>query len=129
MTNLVGYTLEKLLIQQAVIERDASLSDWWGGDDGPNWQPHITVACRLWWDKSSGARSANREYVSVSRDVPVSEGGMLLPSGTDVTQADRITQVLDATGNLYITGIFEIVAVLNEQTHMEIDVQRTQLGA
>ena len=83
----------------------------------------------MWWDKSEGARSANRTYVTPSRAVPMSEGGMICPLGTDITEQDRIAQLLDSNGNLLVDGIMTITAVLYQQDHMEVDLFRTALGA
>ena len=134
MPDLTAYTLDRLMSQQAVIIRDVSVDDAYGGQTPPDWQPHLTVPCRMWWLKSSGIRSANREYATAASTAVVSAGGMILPAGTDVTQEDRISQVnaLDAqTGEwgLLVSGIFEITAVLNEITHVELDVLRPKLGA
>lgn len=129
MTSIPQYTINRLLIQQAVLERDVAQDDRYGGQNPPEWEELATVPCRLYWDKSTGARSANRTYVSVSREVPISEGGMIIPSGTDVTEEDRVVRVLTSTGDLFVDGIFEIVAVINQFTHFELSVQRTGLGA
>lgn len=135
MPNFSAYTLARLLEgQQAVIARDMASPDRWGADDKPNFQPHLTVPCVLWWAKGNSTRSANRTYVNVTRDVPVKVGGMLLPSGTDVTEEDQITQVnrWDAESQawvLWVTGIFEISSVVSEGPFVEIDVLRPHLGA
>lgn len=132
---MLAYTLERMLTQQAVIERDMGGLDEYGGDEPTNWQPHVTVPCRLWWARSSGARSANRVYVDPSRQVPVSEGGVIVPLGTDVTEQDRIARVeeFDQESERWETlveGVVQIIAVLNQDgDHLELSVERTSLGA
>lgn len=126
---MLAYTLAQLYTMQAVVERDVSEGDGYGAPTKPNWEYLLTVPCRLWWQRSTGVRSANREYVTPARMVPISEGGMILPSGTDVTEQDRVVAIQDRQGNPLIDGIFSITSVLNEEDHMEISVTRTHLGA
>lgn len=126
---MLTYTLERLLTQQAVIERDMSVPGPGGSTGRPDWQEHLVVPCRLWWFQSSGARSAQRTYVDPARTVPLSEGGMLLPLGTDVTEKDRIARVLHANGDVYIEGHLIIDAVLAQDDHMELNIDRAHLGA
>jgi hypothetical protein len=126
---MLAYTFNQLLTEQVVIERDVSEGDAYGAPTKPDWQWIATVPCRLWWMRSTGVRSANREYVTPAREVPISEGGMILPLGTDITQQDRITAVQDRQGNPYVDGVFTITAVVNEEDHLEIDFTRTTVGA
>ena len=128
------YTLERLMTEQAIIERDQGAYDAYGADGEPDFQYLSTVPCRFWWDRSTGARSANRTYVSPAREVPVSDGGLLVPSGTDVTERDRITSIQSfnpQTGKwvTYIQGLFTVTAVLTEDDHMELNLTRARLGA
>ena len=131
---MLTYTFNNLLTEQAVIERDVSVPDAYGATvDGSNWQYLSTVPCRLWWDRSSGVRSANRTYVTPARTVPMDEGALLMPLGTDVLEVDRISvvNVYDAqTRNWvpYVEGNFTITAVLVQEDHMEIDVIHSHLG-
>ena len=125
---MLAYTLERLLTQKAVIERNEAAGDNFGADGRSNWQEHLTVSCRLWWDKF-GARSPSRTYVDPARTVPISEGGILVPLGTDVTEKDRIARILDGNGDPYIEGNFTITAVMNEEDHMELAIERAHLGA
>lgn len=131
---MLSYTLSGLLTEKAVIQRDMGQVDAYGADGTPDWQDHLTVPCRIWWLKGTGARSANRTYISPARTASVSEGGMMLALGTDVTERDRITQVLrvDAeTGSWmpYVEGIIVISAVVAQEDHMELSISRAQLGA
>jgi hypothetical protein len=132
---MLAYTLSRLMTEQAVIQRNMSQADAYGADGPENWQPLSTIPCRLWWDKSTGgARSANRVYVDPARAVPIDQGGLLVALGTDVTENDRITQVLarnpvSGTWTTYLEGLFTIVAVLVQEDHMEINLTRAHLGA
>ena len=112
----------------AVLERDMAEPDAYGGTQKPNWQPLSTVECVLVWNKSTGTRSANRTYVSPDRRVPVSESFMIVPAGTDVTENDRVAQILDVDGAGTVEGQFTITAVLNQETHIEVYMERMVLG-
>jgi hypothetical protein len=122
------YTLDQLYTEQAIVERDMSGGDGYGAPTEAHWEYHLTVPCRHWWMRSTGVRSANREYVTPAREVPITEGGMIMPLGTDVSEQDRITTIQDRNGNPLIKGIFTITAVVNEHDHLEIDMTRTTVG-
>lgn len=129
----LGFTLQQLMTDQCVIQRAKRSYDGGGAESEPVWQPHLTVPCRLWWDRSSGVRSVQREYVSPTRTADLSAGGLLVPSGTDVLRTDRISEIQSLnpqTGEwvTYISGNIEISAVLSEEDHMEINFIRTNLG-
>ena len=131
---MLGYTFARLLTEQAVIERNQAVPDAYGGSGPDDWQTHQTVPCRLYWDKSSGVRSANRVYVSPARTVPIDQGGLIVALGTDITENDRISQILTRnpmTGSwvTYIDGLFTITAILVQEDHMEVNVERAHLGA
>jgi len=125
----LAYTLQTLMTEQCVIERAKRTYDGGGAQSKPQWLPHLTVQCRLWWDKGSGVRSQQRTYVSPVRTADFSAGGLILPVGTDVTRLDRITEIqqLDPVSGewvTYISGDIEISAVLNQEDHMEIELVR-----
>ena len=122
------FDLEQIYTEQAVIERDMAQGDAYGSPGRPDWQHLSTVPCRLWWDKSAGVRSANAEYVTPARDVPVQRGGILVPAGTDITEQDRITAIQDRSGNPLISGEIKVVAVLDQGSYLELNVSRAHLG-
>lgn len=130
---VLAYTLENLMIERAVIQRATRVDDGYGAGTAPHWEPHLTVPCRLWWDRSTGERSANRTYVTPARTADVSQGGILVPLGTDVLETDQITEIQSLnpeTGGWvnYLSGTLTITAVLTQEDHMELDVIRTTLG-
>jgi hypothetical protein len=126
---MLAYTLTRLLTMQALIQRDVAGIDGYGAAAGHDWQPHLTVPCRLWWFRGEGIRSAQRLYVDPARLVPVDEGGLLIPLGVDVTEQDRVSGLLDKAGEPYIDGPFTITAVNAQEDHAELMVLRTQMGA
>lgn len=126
---MLAYTQARLLIQTADIVRNTAGFDAFGAEEAANWQPHLTVPCRAWWTRSSGARSANRVYVDPAREAPVQEGGLMVALGTDVTESDRIMGIANANGTPFLDGLFQITAVLVFDDHMELNMLRVQSGA
>lgn len=130
---MLSYTLTRMLTQRAVIQRDSGEVDAYGADGTPDWQDYLTVPCRLAWAKSEGARSASRTFITPARTAPVSEGGVLVPLGTPVTETDRVARILQwdpvmGSWEPYIDGIFMISMVLTNEHHVELSVSRTHLG-
>ncbi|MHB1950162.1 MAG: hypothetical protein ACYCQK_01655 [Acidiferrobacteraceae bacterium] len=131
----IAYTLDRLMVHQAVILRNQAGYDAGGAQLADDWQPHLTVACRLVWDRpSSSGFSRNQTSITPSRSAPITQGVLLLALGTDVTEDDRISQVQaydpqTAAWQTYVDGLFEITAVLAEEDHMEVQVTRVSLGA
>ena len=129
----LAFTLQTLMTEQCVIQRATRTYDGGGAQSAPMWQPHLTVACRMWWDRSSGVRSAQREYVTAARTADLSVGGLVVPSGTDVLRTDRVSEIQaldEITGEwvTYISGDMEISAVLTMEDHMQISIIRTNVG-
>ena len=130
---MLAYTFNQLLTEQAVVERDMSTGDAYGASTGPDWQYHLTAPCRLWWDRSTGVRSANRTFVTPAREVPLDEGGMVFPMDTDIGENDRITVINvfnrdTGTWEPYVEGLFTITAVIAQEDHLEVDVTHAHLG-
>lgn len=125
---MLTYTFNNMLTSQAIIARDESVADAYGAPTKANFQYHLTVPCALVWDRSSGVRSANRTWVTPARDAPLKEGLMLMPTGTDVTEQDRISQIQDREGNLTYPGDFTISAVVVYDDHIELNVIYAHLG-
>jgi hypothetical protein len=130
-TRFLPYDLASLFQETwsgvATFERDFGEPDAYGGEGRPDWQSIGNVDCLLVWNKSTGAHAAQRTYVSPDRKVPMSEGFLICPAGTDVTENDRIIQVQFHDGTL-IDGLFIIDAVLQQDTHVEVYIDRSHLG-
>lgn len=94
------------LIHLCTIQRDTSTGDdTWASPRTPNWTASASnVACRGWTNSGS-------EPVNPNRSVALSERGLLLPPGTDVTENDRILNVT-YRGTEILDGPMEIEAVM-----------------
>lgn len=134
MADFKAYTLALGLTEQALTARNQAVPARYGGDVADDWQPYLTVACRLYWAKSESGRSTNRTYDSASREVAVTDGSLMLPLGTDIRDDDQITQVnsWDTVSEAWVLkemGPMKILSVVNEHTHLEIGIERTADGA
>ena len=125
---MLEYTLNQLFTQRATVYRNVTSGDGYGAPAPEDFQYRSTVRCRLWWQHSSGVRSANRTYVSPGRTVPVAEGGMIVPVGTDITEQDRVVEITDNQGNVLYASNFTVVAVINNEDHIELSLIETTLG-
>jgi hypothetical protein len=125
----LDYTLSRTMTQQATIQRDQGGHDNLGAPLPPNWQFLAQVPCLLAFAKSEGGRSVNHTYVDTTRDVPIEDGTILFPLGTDITEADRITQITNrATGNVIFAGEITISSTVQQVSHLECGVIRMHLG-
>lgn len=115
--------LDQILTQQVVLERDMGGTDSFGAELPPDWQPLVTVPCRFWWWKQ-GYRGPAKEAVSPERTVPVGDGAIAVAAGVDVTEQDRVGQVLNRDNSVYHEGPLNILAVQVHETHVELIVRR-----
>jgi hypothetical protein len=104
------------LTQRCTIDRDANAATTgaWGTPSSPDWQPHLTdVPCRAW-------ASSGRENVADGTTVtPVEDARVIVPLGTDVTDADRIASVTFRGGTAQ-DGPLGIRAVLARSSYLEL---------
>jgi hypothetical protein len=108
---MLAFTISKTLDQQVTFERDSAVADRYGARAARDWQPHVTVACKAWWERQSSRGPARLEETP-SEEVAVGLGGLLIPGGTDVTADDRIGEIRDKAGNVIFDGPLHIIAVL-----------------
>lgn len=101
--------------QQAIILRDMSSPDVGGARTGEDWQPlGDPVPVLMWWDPENLRGEPDKLYATPQREIALSVGGMLVPFGTDVTEADRIEQIQDNQGSVLVYGPFDIVGVFTD---------------
>lgn len=125
---MLAYTFDRLTTHLAWIERNFSGLDEYGGQRTDDWQPYLQVPGRYAPAKGVSSRSVNRTYVSPNRDAPVQEGLLLVATGTDVTEADRLGKITKPDGTLLFGGPFIITAVVEFESHLELTVFRAHLG-
>ncbi len=106
------------MTHRCTIERRAAgAADAWGQVPS-EWETHLTnVRCRTWAD-------AGREIVEGTTTVTVVEDvRVIVPLGTDVTEADRIASITYRGGTAQ-AGPLGIRAVLARPDHLELVLVR-----
>lgn len=104
------------LRHRCTIERDGASAGAWGLPDTPEWAEHLAdVPCRVVID-------AGREPVDSDRTVVLVDMRLLVPLGTDVTERDRISEIVER-GEAYTGGPFQVEAVLRRRTHLELSLR------
>jgi hypothetical protein len=105
------------LTHRCVIERDVNAGDTddgWGNPSPPDWRTHLVAQpCRVW------ATVGQEVVANTTTVVPVEDVRLIVPLGTDVTEADRVAAVTDR-GAIVQVGPLQIRAVLARQDHLEL---------
>lgn len=105
------------LRHRCTFERDGAAADAWGNPGSPVWAEHLAdVPCRVIVD-------AGREPVDSDRTVVVVDMRLLVPLSTDVTEDDRVSEILER-GSAYTDGPLGIEAVLRRRDHLELLLRR-----
>lgn len=115
--------LETVLTQTAEILRDQATKDEFGATSSRDWQLLSTVSCFLWWGTGRILTRAGSIHEHPEARADLDTGGMLIPTGTDVTAHDRIGQVLDADGTLIASGL-QVIAVLPYEGVAELSFRK-----
>jgi hypothetical protein len=106
---------------RARIERDVSTGsqDPFGNHPPSDWQPlHDDLRCRYYVQARTGAR----EIADADKTAVVVGAKMIIPSGTDVTEADRVIEVRDSdeVGTVLTSRPHNIQAVILRRDHLEL---------
>ena len=114
-------TARSRMTQRALVERytPGPLDDS-GNEDASQaeWTEHIeAMPCWLYG-------SAEREPVTAESTMVVTDLKMLAPLSADVTEQDRINQVVDRLGTVIEPGILAVETVLRKRTHKQLVLAR-----
>lgn len=106
------------MTHRATIERDtSSTADAWGNPVAPVWAAHLTdLACRVWFDTES-------EVLDGNKTATVERRKMIVPIGTDVTEADRVAIVEDRLGATLFSGPAGIESVGRRRDHLVLTLE------
>ena len=107
------------MTNRALVERDsATENDDHGLKGVASWATHLTaLACYAF-------QKARTEIVDGVKTVVISELRLLVPSGTDITEDDRVNGITDRAGSTLFAGLFAVEAVERFDTHLEVRLQR-----
>lgn len=113
---MAGVTRARMT-RRCVVERDASLGTGASADPlnapvAPFWASHLTdVPC--YYFEPSGQRG---EIVGV-RNADVYAPRLLIPTGLDVTEADRINGIFDRDGVRVLDRVLSIEQIVRKRDH------------
>lgn len=118
---LLPYTIARILENhRAVIERDDASYDEGGARLASDWREIATVKCLFYFRKQS-SRGPAREIAAPQRSITISDGGLILPPGTDITDRDRISKILAPHNDeVLYEGPFSAQAVFIYPSHVEV---------
>ena len=106
------------MTMRAKLERNTTTAtDDFNNPAAPSWSTLATVACWAW------TRSRN-EIIDGDKTIVVEDMRAMLPSGTDVTERDRVAQIEDRQGTVLFQGPYGIEAVTRREGHLAIMLHR-----
>jgi hypothetical protein len=106
------------MTQRALVQRgSASARD--SGNPGPlAWATHIaSLPCWLY-------SSIGREAVDPERTTVVEDIRLLVPTGTDITERDRVNGIVNRLGESVLEDVMNIRSVLLKRDHLEVLLTR-----
>jgi hypothetical protein len=107
------------LTHRCTIERDqnaGTLDE--GAVQAADWQAHLTdLRCRAWMS------TGDEQIADGTTIVQAASVRVIVPAGTDVTDADRVASVT-YRGETYVAGPLGVRAVLRRKDHTELVCQR-----
>lgn len=113
-------TIERTFTDLCTIQRRPSL----GTNDiynEPQYGPfanHLTEQkCQFWWERTGGEERAPQ------RDIIRRAPRMLLPIGTDVTEGDVVTLVLNQLGETVLDKTANILLITNDGTALDLSLE------
>jgi len=102
------------MTMRATLDRNAGSADAYG-HKAVSWSTFATVACYAWAGTGRARRTSHGDEMTVVTDSP----GMIVPSGTDITEDDRVNVIKDRRGTT-LFGTMYIDAVLKRSDHLEV---------
>ena len=106
------------MIMRATVERPTSGTDAWGNESAPTWSVHPSNPIPCWaWVKSA------REIIDGDKVATVRDFRLMMPSGTDITERDKIANISDRMGAVLFPGPIGIDTVERQPGHLELMLQ------
>lgn len=117
----------RTFIHRALIQRNtAGAADPYGNQGVENFTTHIaSLRCRYWIPKDTGSL---RESSDTSKSAIVIDARLIVPKGTDITEADRILWVKDRNGTMIVSRPLGIDGIARRKDHLELLVQEVRSG-
>ena len=106
------------MIHRATVQRNTPAgTDGFGGPGAAVWAMHI-ASLHCWFYAKSG-----REVINGEKSAVLGSHKMLIPLGTDITEADRITAIDDRLGASIMANTMRIHSVTHRHSHLELEVE------
>ena len=107
---------------RATVQRNTPAgTDGFGGPGAASWGSHLSdLHC---WFYAKGAVGAEREVIDGGKSVTLGSHKMIIPKGTDITEADRVTAIKDRAGVSIMANTMRIHSVTHRHTHLELEVE------
>ncbi|MEE8466389.1 MAG: hypothetical protein V3S68_07925, partial [Dehalococcoidia bacterium] len=81
------------------------------------------------WFYAKGSVGVEREVIDGSKSVTLGGHKMIIPKGTDITEADRITAIDDRLGVSIMANTMRIHSVTHRHNHLELEVEEVSGNA
>jgi hypothetical protein len=111
------------MIHRCTLQRDASRTttpDPYGNHELPSWQTHLSdLHCRWWFQ-------ATRTIMNGDTQQEVQVRKLVVPLDTDVTEDDRVLEVVDRRGRQLSVGPMRIDSVGDRLDHKVLTMVEVQ---
>ena len=116
-------TVENRMTHRALVERDtAATRDGYGSKSKPAYASHI-AALRCFFYRERGAGSSV-ESERTRGTVLIDNLRIMVPLGTDITEADRVNGITEVDGTVVESGFMAVTAVTNAHDHLEVRLEK-----
>lgn len=110
-----------IMTHRCTVRRDTNAEagsvDAWGNPVAPSWSDRLTdQPCYIWQPRMGGE-------IEGRRNVNIYTWEMMLPSGTNVTEKDQITDVKDRAGDALTDETFNVVQIARKRDHLHLTLE------
>ena len=108
-----------VMTHRCTVQRNTQIgTDAYGHPQMPTWDvQHSALACYYWikqeWEIRDGLKVATG-----------TKHLMLVPYGTDIREADRLTAIRDRLGAVLESGVFQVRAVKRQAGHLDLELEQ-----
>lgn len=108
------------MTHRAAVERNviANTQDTYGNEQVAIWVTHISAQPCYYWQPAAMRAESQGE-----RNVLVYGHQVLMPLGTDITEADRINGIYDRCGRVVSADVFGITGIARKPDHLLLTLE------
>ncbi len=109
------------MTHRATVQRNTPAgTDGFGGPGAAVWGSHL-ASLKCWYYHMS--TTPEREVIDGDKSATLDTAKLMVPLGTDITEADRITAIKDRTGGSIVANTMKIRSVTYRHNHLELVVE------